>query len=83
MNPITIAELLRYAELGLLLDEQDKLYNRDKPDDYIEWLRHERHRLFFLEEHMATQALNMRADLFLIGRKVCMQGTPTFEDEVI
>lgn len=80
MNPITVVELLNYAMLGLLVIEQDK---RDKPDDYIEWLRHERSRLYFLEEHMATQALNMRTDLFLIGRKVCMQGTPTFEDEVI
>ena len=80
MNPITIVELLHYAELGLLLDEQD---SRTKPEDYLEWMRHERNRLYFLEEHLATQALNMRADLFLIGRKVCMQGTPTFEDEVI
>lgn len=80
MNPITVEELLYYAMYGLLLKEQ----NSDiRPIDYIEWLRHERTRLFFLVEHMSKQALQMRADLFLIGRKTCMQGTPEFEDEVI
>lgn len=80
MNPITVEELLTYAMYGLLLKEQN---NDIRSDDYIEWLRSERFRLFFLEEHMAAQALNMRADLFLMGRKTCMQGTPSFEDEVI
>lgn len=80
MRPITVVELLNYAMLGLLLTEQNK---NNKSEDYIEWLHYERNRLDFLAEHMAIQALYMRADLFLMGRKVCMQGTPTFEDEVI
>ena len=80
MKPITVVELLHYAVFGLLIDEQDI---RDKPADCLEWMRQERNRLFFLEDNMSEQALNMRVDLFLMGRKVCMQGTPTFEDEVI
>lgn len=78
MNPITIDELLYNALLGLRAAEQSA-----KSEDYLEWLLHERARLCFLMEHLAKQALNMRADLFLIGRKVCVQGTPSFEDEVI
>lgn len=82
MNPMTIAELLYYARLGLVLTEKNKRDKSDE-DDCIEWLLHERARIGFLEEYMAAQALNMRADLFLMGRKVCVQGTPSFEDEVI